>query len=120
MGGMVLETNMNEILTRVNEQDKIEKQEVKLIRSLILVPFHYAKGGIVTAPARAVTAMKNMNLSQQIKDIRLPDLPSTCVTQNELHATTIDPSHAPNTELNKQTFHIVWYGIGATINENII
>ncbi|KRY18505.1 AP-3 complex subunit sigma-2 [Trichinella patagoniensis] len=60
MGGMVLETNMNEILTRVNEQDKIEKQE----------------GGIVTAPARAVTAMKNMNLSQQIKDIRLPDLPS--------------------------------------------
>ncbi|KRX96655.1 AP-3 complex subunit sigma-2 [Trichinella pseudospiralis] len=60
MGGMVLETNMNEILTRVNEQDKIEKQE----------------GGIVTAPARAVTAMKNMNLSQQIKDIRLPELPS--------------------------------------------
>ena len=28
MGGMVLETNMNEILLRVNEQEKIEKQEV--------------------------------------------------------------------------------------------
>ena len=28
MGGMVLETNMQEILLRVNEQDKIEKQEV--------------------------------------------------------------------------------------------
>ena len=30
MGGMVLETNMQEILLRVNEQDKIEKQEVSL------------------------------------------------------------------------------------------
>lgn len=29
MGGMVLETNMNEILTRIEEQNKLEKQEVK-------------------------------------------------------------------------------------------
>jgi AP-3 complex subunit sigma len=29
MGGMVLETNMNEILLRVQEQEKIEKQEVR-------------------------------------------------------------------------------------------
>lgn len=28
MGGMVLETNMNEILLRIQEQDKVEKQEV--------------------------------------------------------------------------------------------
>lgn len=31
MGGMVLETNMNEILLRIQEQDKIEKNEVYLI-----------------------------------------------------------------------------------------
>lgn len=30
MGGMVLETNMLEILTRIQEQDKIEKQEVSV------------------------------------------------------------------------------------------
>lgn len=29
MGGMVLETNMNEILTRIEDQNKLEKQEVK-------------------------------------------------------------------------------------------
>ena len=29
MGGMVLETNMTEILTRVEEQNKIEKEEVR-------------------------------------------------------------------------------------------
>lgn len=29
MGGMVLETNMNEILTRIEEQNKLEKQEVR-------------------------------------------------------------------------------------------
>uniref|UniRef100_A0A914I8T3 AP complex mu/sigma subunit domain-containing protein n=1 Tax=Globodera rostochiensis TaxID=31243 RepID=A0A914I8T3_GLORO len=60
MGGMVLETNMNEILLRVQEQDKIERQEA----------------GIAAAPARAVSAVKNMNISQQIKDLKLPGLPS--------------------------------------------
>lgn len=30
MGGMVLETNMTEILSRIEEQNKLEKQEVKL------------------------------------------------------------------------------------------
>ena len=29
MGGMVLETNMNEILTRIEEQNKIEREEVR-------------------------------------------------------------------------------------------
>ena len=28
MGGMVLETNMNEIVTKYMEQDKVEKSEV--------------------------------------------------------------------------------------------
>ncbi len=28
MGGMVLETNMTEILTRIEEQNKLEKEEV--------------------------------------------------------------------------------------------
>ena len=30
MGGLVLETNMTEILARFEEQNKIEKQEVRL------------------------------------------------------------------------------------------
>jgi AP-3 complex subunit sigma len=60
MGGMVLETNMTEILTRIEEQTRIEKQEA----------------GISAAPARAVSAVKEMNIPQRIKDIKLPDLPS--------------------------------------------
>ncbi|XP_066594885.1 AP-3 complex subunit sigma-1 isoform X2 [Prorops nasuta] len=59
MGGMVLETNMTEILTRIEDQNKLEKQEA----------------GITAAPARAVSAVKNMNIPQQIKDMKLPDLP---------------------------------------------
>merc|ERR1712037_1080082 len=59
MGGMVLETNMNEILTRIEEQNKIEREEA----------------GISAAPTRALTAVKNMNLPQQLKDIKLPELP---------------------------------------------
>jgi len=31
MGGMVLETNMTEILARIEEQNKIEKEEVIMI-----------------------------------------------------------------------------------------
>lgn len=33
MGGMVLETNMTEILTRIEEQNKLEKQEVTTVLS---------------------------------------------------------------------------------------
>ena len=32
MGGMVLETNMNEILARVEEQNKLEKSEVRSVK----------------------------------------------------------------------------------------
>ncbi|XP_049805581.1 AP-3 complex subunit sigma-1 isoform X1 [Schistocerca nitens] len=92
MGGMVLETNMTEILTRIEEQNKLEKQEdhTKLIiRGLFTVDsadYSAAKraveslhvdhqAGLAAAPARAVSAVKNMNIPQQIKDIKLPDLP---------------------------------------------
>lgn len=40
MGGMVLETNMNEIVSRFLEQDKLEKSEVRklfICRAVILL-----------------------------------------------------------------------------------
>jgi AP-3 complex subunit sigma len=37
MGGMVLETNMTEILTRIEDQNKLEKQEVRLITVFYLI-----------------------------------------------------------------------------------
>ena len=40
MGGMVLETSMTEILTRLEEQNKLEKSEVEIsIHALFLVMF---------------------------------------------------------------------------------
>ena len=36
MGGMVLETNMTEILTRIEEQNKLEKEEVRVCYYSIL------------------------------------------------------------------------------------
>lgn len=59
MGGMVLQTNMSDILARIEDQNKLVKQEA----------------GLSAAPARAVSAVKSMNIPQQIKDIKLPDLP---------------------------------------------
>ena len=55
---MVLETNMNEIVTRFDEQSKLEKQEA----------------GIIAAPTKAMTALKEMNIPQKIKDMKLSDL----------------------------------------------
>nr|CAD7459879.1 unnamed protein product [Timema tahoe] len=79
MGGMVLETNMTEILTRIEDQNKLEKQESPSdCLSLHMPPGRVqrnARAGIAAAPARAVSAVKNMNIPQQIKDIKLPDLP---------------------------------------------
>ncbi|XP_054280238.1 AP-3 complex subunit sigma-2 isoform X1 [Macrosteles quadrilineatus] len=37
MGGMVLETNMSEILSRIEDQNKMEKQEDKLVEQLDLM-----------------------------------------------------------------------------------
>ena len=39
MGGMVVETNMNEIITRIDEQSKLEKQEVCYV--IILIHYEY-------------------------------------------------------------------------------
>lgn len=60
MGGLALETNMAEILLRFDEQEKLEKQEA----------------GLASAPSRAVSAVKELNIQQRIKEIKLPDLPS--------------------------------------------
>lgn len=49
---------MNEIVSRIDEQSKLEKQEA----------------GLAAAPAKAMTALKEMNLPQKIKDIKLSDL----------------------------------------------
>jgi AP-3 complex subunit sigma len=49
---------MNEIITRFDEQSKLEKQE----------------SGISATPTKAITALKEMNLPQKIKDIKLSDL----------------------------------------------
>lgn len=38
--------------------------------------FLYFQAGIAAAPARAVSAVKDMNIPQKIKDMKLPDLPS--------------------------------------------
>ncbi|GBP49215.1 AP-3 complex subunit sigma-2 [Eumeta japonica] len=64
MGGMVLQTNMSDILCRLQEQNKMQK----------------AEAGISAAPARAVSAVKSMNLPQQLRDIKLPDLPQAIKT----------------------------------------
>lgn len=60
MGGMVLETNMTEIISRYEEQMKAEK----------------AEAGLAAAPSRAVSAMKDMNLPQKLKDLKMHDLSS--------------------------------------------
>jgi len=58
MGGMVLETNLAEILSRYDEQLKLEKQE----------------SGLTGAPVRVMSAMKDMNLPHKLKDMKLPDM----------------------------------------------
>ncbi|EDO42407.1 predicted protein [Nematostella vectensis] len=63
MGGMVLETNMSEILTHIEAQNKLEKSEA----------------GISAAPQKAMSAVRNyspnlQNLSKP--NLSLPSLPS--------------------------------------------
>ncbi|XP_032692830.1 AP-3 complex subunit sigma-2 isoform X2 [Lontra canadensis] len=58
MGGMVLETNMNEIVAQVEAQNRLEKSE----------------GGLSAAPARAVSAVKNINLPEIPRNINIGDL----------------------------------------------
>ncbi|KAM9311262.1 arpin isoform 1-T1 [Gastrophryne carolinensis] len=58
MGGMVLETNMNEVVAQVEAQNKLEKSET----------------GFSAAPARAVSAVKSMNLPDLPRNINIGDL----------------------------------------------
>ncbi|XP_075413945.1 AP-3 complex subunit sigma-2 isoform X2 [Tenrec ecaudatus] len=58
MGGMVLETNMNEIVAQIEAQSRLEKSE----------------GGLSAAPARAVSAVKNINLPEIPRNINIGDL----------------------------------------------
>ncbi|XP_008273564.1 AP-3 complex subunit sigma-2 isoform X3 [Oryctolagus cuniculus] len=58
MGGMVLETNMNEIVAQIEAQNRLEK----------------AEGGLSAAPARAVSAVKNINLPEIPRNINIGDL----------------------------------------------
>ena len=83
MGGMVLQTNMSDILARIEEQNKLVKQEVCTFIISVRLLFCFVnmfllfinKAGLAAAPARAVSAVKSMNIPQQIKDMKLPDLP---------------------------------------------
>lgn len=59
VGGMVLQTNMSDILARIEDQNRLVKQEA----------------GLSAAPAAVVHQLKSMNLPQQFKDMKLPDLP---------------------------------------------
>ncbi|XP_065065966.1 AP-3 complex subunit sigma-1-like [Rhopilema esculentum] len=65
LGGMVLETNMSEILTHIEAQNKLEKQEA----------------GITAAPTRALSAVKSMspnipNIANNLKNLNLPHIPT--------------------------------------------
>lgn len=59
MGGLVLDTNMNEIITHYQAQKKLERQE----------------RGLAGVPSRALSAVKQMNISEQVKDLKIPHLP---------------------------------------------
>ncbi|XP_040426087.1 AP-3 complex subunit sigma-2 isoform X1 [Cygnus olor] len=59
IGGMVLETNMNEIVAQVEAQSKLEKAE---------------QGGLSAAPSRAVSAVKNINLPEIPRNINIGDI----------------------------------------------
>uniref|UniRef100_A0A8C9E3L7 AP complex mu/sigma subunit domain-containing protein n=1 Tax=Phocoena sinus TaxID=42100 RepID=A0A8C9E3L7_PHOSS len=58
MGGMALETNMNEIVAQIEAQNRLEK----------------SKGGLSAVPAWAMSAMKNINLPEMPRNINIGDL----------------------------------------------
>lgn len=66
LGGMVLQTNMSDILARIEDQNRLVKQEA----------------GLSAAPAAVVHQLKSMNLPQQFKDMKLPDLPQAIKVMN--------------------------------------
>ncbi|KAM3184834.1 hypothetical protein ACTXT7_007599 [Hymenolepis weldensis] len=60
IGGVVLETHIGEIIRHNEEQSKLEKQEQ------LTLPL---------ASSRAVSAVKDLNLGQKLKDIKFPEIP---------------------------------------------
>lgn len=55
---MVMESNMKEIITQIDVQNKLEKSEADL----------------AGASARAVSAVKNMNLPERPRNINIADI----------------------------------------------
>ncbi|KAL0613891.1 AP-3 complex subunit sigma-1 [Plecturocebus cupreus] len=82
MGAMLLETNMNEIVTQIDAENKLEKSEV----------------GLVEAPASAVSAVKNMNLPEIPRNINIGDI-SIKGEAPDLHAAPRALSAAPSHSL---------------------
>jgi AP-3 complex subunit sigma len=69
MGGLVLETNMTEILARFEEQNKVEKQEA---------------GMLSAAPQRAIGAVKDLNLGGRLRDLKIPDMIPSAVASAQV------------------------------------
>ncbi|KAM9270676.1 AP-3 complex subunit sigma-2 isoform 1-T1 [Cariama cristata] len=69
IGGMVLETNMNEIVAQVEAQSKLEKAE-----GLVVTGSSRRQGGLSAAPSRAVSAVKNINLPEIPRNINIGDI----------------------------------------------
>ncbi|XP_054253305.1 AP-3 complex subunit sigma-1 isoform X1 [Indicator indicator] len=74
MGGMVLETNMNEIVTQIDAQNKLEKSEGWVLFGVFCLSSLYTQAGLAGAPARAVSAVKNMNLPEIPRNINIGDI----------------------------------------------
>ncbi|KAM7320279.1 AP-3 complex subunit sigma-1 isoform X3 [Microtus oregoni] len=74
MGGMVLETNMNEIVTQIDAQNKLEKSEHIVYTGLFCISQDLSQAGLAGAPARAVSAVKNMNLPEIPRNINIGDI----------------------------------------------
>ncbi|XP_026639194.1 AP-3 complex subunit sigma-1 isoform X3 [Microtus ochrogaster] len=74
MGGMVLETNMNEIVTQIDAQNKLEKSEHIVYTGLLCISQDLSQAGLAGAPARAVSAVKNMNLPEIPRNINIGDI----------------------------------------------
>ncbi|XP_044517825.1 AP-3 complex subunit sigma-1 isoform X1 [Gracilinanus agilis] len=74
MGGMVLETNMNEIVTQIDAQNKLEKSELDIFFFFFFFIYLYIQAGLAGAPARAVSAVKNMNLPEIPRNINIGDI----------------------------------------------
>ena len=96
-GGMVLQTNMSDILARIEDQNRLVKQEVSDWQATwsdsgrLNGGKHEAiskrisfQAGLSAAPAAVVHQLKSMNIPQQIKDMKLPDLPQAIKVMSHL------------------------------------